>query len=121
MAKRILVVDDETEICDIIKIFLTKKGFEVLAVQCGEDAMALLAKETVDLLILDKKMPGIGGLGVFWELKKVGRHIPAIIMTGSRRMPGYEEDYQKMGYADLLYKPVSLDELLESINKVIGD
>ena len=120
MANKILIVDDEVEICKLMKSFLEKKGFNVHTVLSGEDALKVLDKEDIDLLILDKKMPGIGGLGVFWEVKKRGLDIPSIIMTGSRRMPGYEDEKEKMGYACLLFKPVDLDILLENINRILG-
>lgn len=121
MVYKILIVDDEERICEILEVFLTKKGFDVLTVSRGEQALELFdKKEKIDLLILDKKMPGIGGVGVFFEVQKRRLNIPAIILTGSRRMAGYEDEAEKMGYAELLFKPVDLEDLLKKIKKVLG-
>ncbi len=120
MSPKILVVDDEKEICEIVGLFLTKKGFEVITACSGEECLGLLCGGKVDLLILDKKMPGISGEEVFAEMVKRGINIPVIIMTGSRRMPGYEEYDGEQGYADVLFKPVDLNDLLASVKKVLA-
>lgn len=117
MTRKILVVDDEIEICRIIKTFLTKKGFEVLTADSGEKALAVLGKEKADLVILDKKMPGIGGHGFMDEFKRKGLKIPVIILTGSIDMT--EDKTGAMECAVVLNKPIDLNVLHETIQEVL--
>jgi two-component system response regulator GlrR len=114
---RILVVDDEAEICKILSLFLKKKGFDVLAAGSGEEALAILGKERVDLMILDKKMPGIGGLAVLSELKKRKAGTPVIVLTGS--MDFSEETAIELDCAAVLNKPIDLTVLLERIEETL--
>lgn len=119
MNKKILVVDDEPEICRIMKGFLSMRGFDVQAAPRAEEALELIDKDKFDLLILDKKMPGIGGLAVYWHLEKIGKHIPTIVITGSRRMSGYDDESEKAGYDGMFFKPVDLSELLKKIREIL--
>jgi DNA-binding NtrC family response regulator len=118
MTHKILVVDDEPEICKIIKTFLTKKGFEVLTADSGEKALAVLGKEKADLVILDKKMPGIGGQGALDGFKKMRLAVPVVILTGSIDLS--EAKAIEMGCAAILNKPIDLNVLLETVNKVLN-
>lgn len=115
---KVLAVDDEPEICKVIDKFLTKKGFLVLVAYTGEDALAVFEKEKIDLVILDKKMPGIGGLGVLNELKRRKLSVPVIILTGS--LGTREEEAREMGSLDILHKPIDLSILLEKVNHRLG-
>ncbi|MFH1652831.1 MAG: response regulator [Pseudomonadota bacterium] len=116
--KKILVVDDEELICNVLKKFLTLKGFEVFTALRGEEGLLLLEKEKPDLLIQDKRMQGIGGLGVLRELRKRKNDIPVVILTGSQDVDEITiGEIRQLGYDDFLFKPVDLDELLERINR----
>ncbi len=119
MKYKILVIDDEVEITKVIKRFLTFKGFDVVTANRGEAGLEIFDAESVDLVFIDKKMPGMSGVDVFWEIKKRKPHIPVIIMTGSRRMEGYDNEKEKLGYAALLNKPADLDLILKSVKEVL--
>ena len=117
---RILISDDEQEICKLIKTFLERKGFEVIVTDSAEEGLYLLSKEKSDLLIQDKKMPGIGGFGVLRELRARNDNIPVIILTGHLdKIDAATEEVIRLGYVDLLLKPVDLNLLLKKINKRI--
>ena len=118
MTRKIFVVDDEAEICKILKAFLTKKGFEVMTADSGEKAIAVLEKEKADLVILDKKMPGIGGQGALNGFKKMALAVPVIVLTGSLDMS--EDKASEMGCAAVLNKPIDLNVLLDTVNKVLN-
>lgn len=119
--KRILVTDDEERLTKLYTIFLTKKaGFEVLSANSGEEALDIIAKENIDLLILDKRMPGIGGLGVLKKLKEDNNLLPVIILTGSEDITAGSDERNNFGYKNILLKPVELAELLKKINEVLG-
>jgi DNA-binding response OmpR family regulator len=118
MSQKILVVDDEAEICKILDKFLTKKGFHVLTATSGEEALASFKKERPDLVILDKKMPGIGGQAVLNDFKREAPSVPVIILTGS--IDETSDKAAELGCDAILNKPVDLNVLLETVNRVLG-
>lgn len=115
---RILVVDDEREIVNVIGKFLSIKGFEVVKAYGGVEALEIITKvdERIDLVILDKKMPNVNGITVLKEIKSKRSDLPVVLLTGSIDMH-LLEDAKAMGYTDYLIKPVHFEELLEKINK----
>ena len=120
---RILVIDDEPEIVSILKTFLSKKGFEVLPEPGGSDGIEIINSGIpVNLMILDLKMPKVTGIDVLHAMKKSGREIPFIILSGSLYLEKHIREIQQMGYAgfDVLAKPADLDLLLETVNKKLG-
>lgn len=117
MSQRILVVDDEAEICKILDKFLAKKGFQVMTAASGEEALASFSKERPDLVILDKKMPGIGGQAVLKEFKRQASGVPVIMLTGS--INGADDKDVEPGCDAVLNKPVDLNVLLETVNRVL--
>ena len=118
---KILAVDDEVEICRIVHTFLTKKGYAVTNVNSAEQALELLDKEKFDLMVIDKKMPGIGGMGLLRKLKETENATPVIILTGSRDLPETTEEIEAIGFDDFLFKPIDLTVLLERVNKRIAE
>ncbi len=120
MSHRILVVDDEVKICEILDAFLTDNGFEVFTAQNAEDAFSVLDNEKLDLLILDKNLKGSGDEGIYRDIRARGINIPIIAVTSSRKMSVCEEDIETPQFADFLFKPVDLNDLLKSVNKVLG-
>lgn len=119
MKPRILIVDDEIEIGRLISSFLTKYDFEVLAANNAETALDIFEKEKVDLMILDKKMPGIGSVALLKELEKREIKIPVIVLTGSHDVPEVENAIKIMGYTNFMYKPADLYKLLDNIRNVL--
>ncbi|MGD2278472.1 MAG: response regulator [Candidatus Omnitrophota bacterium] len=113
---KILVVDDEAKIVSILSQYLEHKGFEVEKAYGGEEALdKIKSVPSIDLIILDKKMPGIDGVDVMRELKKTESKIPVILITGSigRSQLNLPKD---LLFEDLLFKPVRLSELVDAIN-----
>jgi len=82
--RTVLVVDDLVENIDILRRFLTPMGFQVVAANCGEDALRFAMGNPPDIVLLDLAMPGMSGLEVCKELKQnpETRHVPVIIITG---------------------------------------
>jgi DNA-binding response OmpR family regulator len=115
---KILTVDDERDICAIISRFLTKKGFVVQSAYSGEDALAVLDKQKMDLIILDKKMPGMGGVAALHEIRKRGIDTPVIILTGSQGLSG--DTTESLDCQSILIKPMDLDILLREVNRILG-
>ena len=114
---KVLAIDDEMEICKVIEAFLTKKGFCVLTAYSGEESLKIIEKEKPDLVVLDKRMPGIGGVAVLRELVKRKDSTPVIVLSGSEELSEHAEELKDLGYDDILIKPIDLKILLERINK----
>jgi two-component system phosphate regulon response regulator OmpR len=115
---RILVVDDDARIRDLLRRYLTQEGFEVLL---AEDSRALnkqLTRETVDLIVLDLMLPGEDGLTICRRLRAANDQTPIIMLTAKvedvDRIVGLE-----VGADDYLAKPFNPRELLARINAVL--
>jgi DNA-binding response OmpR family regulator len=110
MGDRIIVVDDEFEIRNMLTEFLTGEGYQVIQASNGEEALELVEKEEPQLILLDVKMPGIDGIEVCRRLKEEDktRFIPIIMVTAfaDRDVEAFIE-----GADDFVTKPFSLVEL----------
>ncbi|MBP7217143.1 MAG: response regulator, partial [Candidatus Omnitrophica bacterium] len=114
---KILVVDDEPAIISILQDFLSRKGYEVAGALSGEEALSILRKETIDLLILDILMPGIKGTDVAKAVKTMYPHTKAIIITG---YPKEGEELQKKKIIENLFiKPFKLADLCKDIEMIL--
>ncbi|MCH5246092.1 MAG: bifunctional response regulator/alkaline phosphatase family protein [Muribaculaceae bacterium] len=116
MANPILWADDEIDLLKPHVMFLRKKGYELVTVNNGRDAINLVENEQFDLIILDENMPGLTGLETLQRIKQIAPHIPVIMITKSE-----EENImdQAVGskIADYLIKPVNPMQILLSIKK----
>ncbi|MBF8982228.1 response regulator transcription factor [Lutibacter sp. B2] len=118
--KKIIVVDDEQHIIELIKFNLEKNGFEVLTSENGEEAIKLVHLEMPDLIILDLMLPGIDGFEVCKRIRNAEKlsKIPIIMLTAK----GEEIDKivgLELGADDYLTKPFSIRELIARIRAVL--
>ena len=115
----ILIVDDEPSIRSVLQEFLKSKDFIAHAVALAEDAIEILNEIVVDLVITNINMPGMNGLELTRLIKdRYTSHV--IIFTGYRKTCT-QEDAHRVGADALFYKPAKLKDLLESINRVLGN
>ncbi|MFH1398166.1 MAG: response regulator [Candidatus Omnitrophota bacterium] len=118
---KILVVDDEEGIRRVLVEFLAKMGFEIIQASGGEEAIELLRPGLeMDLMVIDMKMPKVGGLEVLKEKKNLNDVRPVIILTGSIDAEEYYSSGLKelgLGPGDVIYKPVDLFSLLDTVKK----
>lgn len=80
--ERILVVDDEIDVCDVLKQYLSIKGFEVHTALDGSTAISKVKEIRPHIVLLDIIMPGMGGLEVLKEIKKIDPKVGVIMVTG---------------------------------------
>ena len=110
MADRILVVDDEEEIRNLLESFLTDQGYEVVLASDGNQAIELAETEAPQTIILDIKLPGLNGIEVCKRLKEKEKTsaIPVIIITGfgDNKLPALDA-----GADDFVNKPFDMAEL----------
>ena len=107
---RILVVDDELSMRDMLRIVLRRDGYDVLVADSGRRALSMLQQEPVDLLLSDIRMPDISGVDVLRGAKEINRDIVAFMMTAFASTDTAVEA-MRLGAVDYLTKPFSMDEL----------
>jgi DNA-binding NtrC family response regulator len=111
---RVLIVDDEERFRTTMCKLLSVKGLYASTAGSGQEALEKIAQETFDVLILDIRMPDMGGLEVLSEVKKIDPSVEVIIMTGYASVDTARE-IMKFGAYDYLLKPYDTDQLLEKI------
>ncbi len=115
--KRIILGDDDREMCEEVSEALEDNGYNVCSVHRGEDVIEKVKKEKLSIVLLDLKMPGIGGYETFKRIKKINPKIPIIFVTGS--LPSdVEKQLKLVRFTRILYKPFDIEELIKEIDKV---
>ncbi len=115
---RLLVVDDEPNIRELLSASLRYAGFEVATAADGQQALALADSFRPDLIVLDVMMPGLDGFGVVRRLRESGRHTPVLFLT-ARDAAEDKVSGLTLGGDDYVTKPFSLDEVLARIRAVL--
>lgn len=116
---RVLVVDDEMELVSALVERLVLRDFEARGVTSGAQALQIMDEEPYDVILLDVKMPGIGGLEVLPRLKAKQPEAVIILLTGHGSKDSVEEG-MSLGAYDYLLKPVQLDRLMEIMQEAAG-
>lgn len=115
---KIIVVDDDARIRDLLKRYLTQEGFDVLLAEDGKSLTRVMLRETPDLIVLDLMMPGEDGLSICRRLRSGNDQTPIIMLTAKGedidRIVGLE-----VGADDYLGKPFNPRELLARIHAVL--
>ena len=116
MTKTILVIDDDPSILDVSAVRFRSAGFSVLTADRGEKGLDLLRANQVDLVVLDVKMPGMGGKETLRHIQAKWPGLPVIILTAYGSIPDAVEAVRE-GAVDYVTKPYSGADLLERIEK----
>ena len=118
--KKILVVDDEPEICRLLKMLLTKEKYEVITAPNGEEALKILNSTLFDLMILDMLLPGIGGYEIIKQVrdKSLQKLLPIMIISGNTSK---EDEIAALNAGADYYvrKPFENNELLARIRVLL--
>lgn len=114
MGRKVLVVDDESNIVDILKFNLEREGYEVICAYDGGEALEKARGEAPDLVLLDVMLPVLDGFGVLEEIRKTDKLTPVIMLTAR------EEERDKVlgleiGADDYMVKPFSVRELMARV------
>jgi len=116
--ERILIVDDNNDICLLLERFLTKQGYKTASALRGEDGLALVRKDSVDLVICDFKLPDIDGLEMLRRIKVISPKTAVIIITGYSDVR-IAVQAVKHGAYDYVTKPLYPDEILYTIKSAL--
>ena len=119
--KKILLVDDETDLVETVRFSLEMEGFTVLVSHDGEDALKQARKENPDLIVLDIMLPKLDGYKVCRLLKFDERykHIPILMLTAKTQ----EKDKtlgMEIGADEYITKPFEMDELMEKVKSYVS-
>jgi DNA-binding NtrC family response regulator len=114
----ILIVDDDTNLCKILSEELDEVGYSTRFFTNADDALNFLSNHTIDLLLLDLKMPEKDGFYVLSEISKHSYSFKTIVLTAYADVKSAIEA-ARMGASDFISKPYDFDELLITISKVL--
>ena len=118
--KRILLVDDDSEIIESMRIALESKGYSVLVARDGNQGLAMVEREDPDLVILDMMMPKRSGFLVLETLRR-NRPVPLkIIMCTANEGNRHKMYAEMLGVDDYIRKPFPISRLLESVERLLG-
>lgn len=120
MVAKILIVEDEAALSDLLSYNLTKEGYDIAVCVDGEDAVVMVEEETPDLVLLDWMLPNVSGIEICRQLRArvETRDIPVIMLTAR----GEEEDRVRgldLGADDYITKPFSMTELVARMKAIL--
>jgi two-component system response regulator PilR (NtrC family) len=116
---RILIVDDEEVLRDVLEVVLRREGFDVITASSGEEALSILdSTEEVDLAVLDVMLPGISGIDTLRSMRIANPNLPVIVITASSSIDGAIEA-MKQGAFHYIPKPFKNEEVVLTVNKAL--
>jgi len=116
MASKILVIDDDTSFCVMLKTFLQKKGYEVTNAFTAREAEEAIKNQTFDVVLTDIRLPDSDGIQILKSIKEVSFATQVILMTGYTDIKT-AVSAMKMGAYDYVGKPINPDEILHTIEQ----
>lgn len=114
----VLVVEDEVNILKLMNIRLTKSGFNVFLAENGEQALAVVKKEEIDIIVADVMMPVMDGFEMVELLRAEGKAIPVIFVTAKESLDDKKTGFN-LGADDYMVKPIDHEELVLRINALL--
>src|SRR6516165_245073 len=118
--RTVLLIDDDHEIVESMRVVLENKGFRVLVARDGNAGLMIAERENPDLLVLDMMMPKKSGFLVLEKLRgRPGGLIPTIMITGNEgsRHRAYAE---MLGVRDYIRKPFAMEKLVRAVDRILG-
>ena len=121
--KKILCIEDEKEMIDLMRLILERRGFDFIGAEGGEEGLDKIRAERPDLILLDLMMPGVDGWEVYRQLKadQELKDTPVIVVTAKAQSIDKVLGLHIARVEDYITKPFGPQELLESINRVLGE
>lgn len=120
--RRIVYIEDEPEMIDLVRLILNRKGFEVIGASGGKEGLELMHEENPELVLLDLMMPDIDGWDVYQQMKadEELRMIPVIVITAKAQNIDKVLGLHIARVEDYIAKPFTPQELLDSVEKVLA-
>jgi two-component system OmpR family response regulator len=117
MAK-VLVIDDEQGIRDLLDTLLRRKGYDVIVAESGQKGLECFRRERPDVIVLDLKMPGMDGLTVLRQIHSLDPKTPVIILTGAGTAE-MEQQVRALGVTEYVEKEFSLHLLGDALKRLL--
>ncbi len=115
---RVMIVDDEEVLRDVLEVVLRREGFDVVLAASGEEALNLLDGDEVDLVILDVMLPGISGIDTLRAIRIANPTLPVVVITAFSSIDGAIEA-MKFGAFHYIPKPFKNEEVVLTVNKAL--
>jgi two-component system response regulator (stage 0 sporulation protein F) len=113
---RLLIVDDEIDVREFAANFFRRRNIDCITAASGEEALGILEKQKIGLVLLDIKMQGIDGVETLRRIKELNKDIKVIMVTGTEpEKDDILEKCKEFGALDYIHKPLELDELEKKI------
>jgi two-component system response regulator VicR len=121
--KRLVYIEDEQEMIDLVRLILTRKGFDVIGANGGREGIDTVRKEKPDLVLLDLMMPDLDGWEVYQQMKadESTHSIPVIVVTAKAQSIDKVLGLHIAKVEDYISKPFSPQELIDSVEKVLSN
>lgn len=121
-SKRVVCIEDEPEMIDLVRLILGRKGFYVVGANGGIEGLETVRRERPDLILLDLMMPDMDGWEVYQQIKADPnlRNIPVIVVTAKAQSIDKVLGLHIAKVDDYITKPFGPQELLESVEKILG-
>ena len=116
---RILIVDDEKAVANLLADAIQVQGHQATVVHRGDEALAALARQRPDAVFLDVLMPGMSGVEVLRRIRATDRALPVILITGHAKEEEIEEA-RRLGVSEIIEKPFILNNLSEALGSLGG-
>ena len=122
-SQSIVYIEDDLEMIDLVKLILSRRGFDVKGAHGGREGLDVVSQEKPDLILLDLMMPDVDGWEVYQQLKanEHSRDIPVIVITAKAQPIDRVLGLHIAKVDDYISKPFHPQELLDSIDKVLAD
>lgn len=121
-ARRLVYIEDEEEMIDLVRLILVRRGFTVIGANGGREGLDIVRRESPDLVLLDLMMPDMDGWDVYQQMKadETIRDIPVIVVTAKAQSIDKVLGLTIAKVEDYISKPFSPQELLDSVEKVLS-
>jgi len=118
--KKILLVDDDNEIVESMRLALESRGYQIVVARDGNQGLSMAEKEDPDLMILDMMMPKRSGFLVLEKLRRSRPNPLRVIMITANEGSRHKAYAEMLGVDDYIRKPFAMDRLLESVQKLLS-
>lgn len=115
---KVLVVEDDPNLRQLMSVFLRRNGFEVMRAQDGEEALSMMESAMPDLIICDIMMPRMDGFALTRDLRQAYPELPILMVTAREALEDKRKAFS-MGTDDYMVKPIELDEMLLRVNALL--
>ncbi|MBN1353726.1 MAG: response regulator [Candidatus Omnitrophica bacterium] len=118
--KKMLVVDDEIDVCDFVKNFFEERAFQVYTALDGSEALRIIRKDKPDIILLDIRMKGIDGIETLKRIREVDKDVKVIMVTAIEEQDKIDAA-KKLNACDYITKPLVLENLESVVMSCVGE